>query len=112
MGLTVVLVEDDDFVARAVMRALSRDAHVVHRVATEEGAMALVGCFDVAVVDLNLSRGSGVSTAIRLRRAGAVRRVIFFTGDVHGPAASAALRIGPVLSKDVRELRQLLDSWS
>ena len=70
--MRLLIVEDDDFVADAVARSFTADAHSVRRVGDAEAAyVALQGePFDLAVVDIGLPGAGGLSLVRRLRRSG------------------------------------------
>ncbi|GAC1305441.1 MAG: response regulator [Steroidobacteraceae bacterium] len=67
--MRLLVVEDDDIVADAIVRSLSADHHSVHRVSSAEaahGAMA-VEDFALAVIDVGLPGADGLSFVRRLR---------------------------------------------
>jgi two-component system, OmpR family, response regulator len=72
VGVTVLLVEDDDVIAEFVARGLHEAGFAVDRAADgEEGLeLALRRAYDAAVVDLMLPRRDGLSLIDELRRRG------------------------------------------
>jgi ActR/RegA family two-component response regulator len=111
MNNSVLLIDDEPLVARAVARLLRRDGYMVTAVHDERMALACTGSFEVAVIDLHLAHGLGTAAAAALLSSGAVRRVVFFSGERDGEAATQAAKLGPVISKDADELRAMLAQW-
>ncbi len=70
--MRLLIVEDDDFVADAVVRSFEADAHSVQRVRDAEAAFEVLatGAFDLAVIDIGLPGADGLALVRRLRRAG------------------------------------------
>ena len=79
--LRVLVVDDDELVARAVARALRAKGHTVQAVHSAAEARALDHCFDAAVLDINLGDGSGIDLAAELLDACVVHSVTFFSGS-------------------------------
>ena len=96
---SILLVEDDDLVARAVARALRRAGFAVTSAASLKAAHAATGPFRCAVLDLDLPDGSGDDLASRLLAGGIVPCVVFFTGSANVHVLQAAARLGPVVGK-------------
>jgi two-component system, OmpR family, response regulator len=68
----LLLVEDDDLVADAILRGLTAANYSVHRVASAEAAQAAVASeeFALAVIDVGLPGADGLTLVRRLRSAG------------------------------------------
>jgi two-component system, OmpR family, response regulator len=68
----VLLVEDDDIVADAILRGLTAANYSVHRVGSAEAAQAAIADeeFALAVIDVGLPGADGLSLVRRLRSAG------------------------------------------
>lgn len=70
--MRLLLVEDDDLVADAILRGLTAANYSVHRVASAEAAQAAVASeeFALAVIDVGLPGADGLTLVRRLRSAG------------------------------------------
>jgi two-component system OmpR family response regulator len=68
----LLLVEDDDLVADAILRGLSAANYSVHRVMSAEAAQAAIANeeFALAVIDVGLPGADGLTLVRRLRSAG------------------------------------------
>jgi two-component system OmpR family response regulator len=68
----LLLVEDDDLVADAILRGLTAASYAVHRVSSAEAAQAAIACeeFALAVIDVGLPGADGLTLVRRLRSAG------------------------------------------
>lgn len=101
----ILVVEDDDLVRRAVVRALERDGAVVVAVGSCAEARD-AGRFDLGIFDVDLPDGEGVVLAQELIRSGQVEHVVFFTG---GSPERPGLA-GPVVAKasGMYELRRVV----
>jgi two-component system, OmpR family, response regulator len=68
----LLLVEDDDLVADAILRGLSAASYAVHRVSSAEAAQAAIAIeeFALAVIDVGLPGADGLTLVRRLRSAG------------------------------------------
>jgi two-component system OmpR family response regulator len=68
----LLLVEDDDIVADAILRGLSAANYSVHRVMSAEAAQAAIANeeFALAVIDVGLPGADGLTLVRRLRSAG------------------------------------------
>jgi two-component system OmpR family response regulator len=68
----LLLVEDDDIVADAILRGLSAANYSVHRVVSAEAAQAAIANeeFALAVIDVGLPGADGLTLVRRLRSAG------------------------------------------
>jgi DNA-binding response OmpR family regulator len=109
---SVLVVDDDDLVGRMIVRLLGRDGHDVVLLDDAREAQRIARSFDVGIFDWNLPGPSGLELARELCARGRVARVVFFTGGaVEDADVTAASELGPVLSKDAFELRDLLRSW-
>jgi DNA-binding response OmpR family regulator len=74
----MLVVEDDDRIARLVARALQQDGYAVNRAATGVDGLdsALAGDFDLVVLDLMLPDLSGMDVLARLVKARPEQRVL------------------------------------
>jgi DNA-binding response OmpR family regulator len=70
--MRLLIVEDDDIVADAIVRGLSAAQYSVHRVTSAEAALRAIAAeeFALAVVDVGLPGADGLSLVRRLRTAG------------------------------------------
>jgi DNA-binding response OmpR family regulator len=68
----LLLVEDDDLVADAILRGLSAASYEVHRVSSAESAQAAIAGeeFALAIIDVGLPGADGLTLVRRLRSAG------------------------------------------
>jgi two-component system OmpR family response regulator len=68
----LLLVEDDDLVADAIVRGLTAASYSVHRVSSAEAAQAAIASeeFALAVIDVGLPGADGLTLVRRLRSAG------------------------------------------
>jgi DNA-binding response OmpR family regulator len=68
----LLLVEDDDLVADAIVRGLTAASYAVHRVRSAEAAQAAIASeeFALAVIDVGLPGADGLTLVRRLRSAG------------------------------------------
>jgi DNA-binding response OmpR family regulator len=68
----LLLVEDDDLVADAILRGLAAASYAVHRVSSAEAAQAAIAGeeFALAVIDVGLPGADGLTLVRRLRSAG------------------------------------------
>ena len=96
---SLLVVEDDVTVARALARSLARRGFSVSIVGSCKAALALVQSFDFAILDLDLPDGNGVDLARQLLSAGTAPNVLFYTGSIHRALLARARRVGPVVMK-------------
>jgi ActR/RegA family two-component response regulator len=96
---SLLVVEDDLIVARALSRSLARRGFSVALVGSCKAALALVQTFDFGILDLDLPDGNGVDLARQLLRAGSVPSIVFFTGSYNRALLARARRLGPVVMK-------------
>ena len=70
--MRLLLVEDDDLVADAILRGLTAASYAVHRVSSAEAAQAAIAGeeFALAVIDVGLPGVDGLTLVRRLRSAG------------------------------------------
>ena len=70
--MRLLLVEDDDLVADAIVRGLTAASYTVHRVSSAEAAQAAIASeeFALAVIDVGLPGADGLTLVRRLRSAG------------------------------------------
>jgi two-component system OmpR family response regulator len=68
----LLLVEDDDLVADAILRGLTAASYAVHRVSSAEAAQAAIAGeeFALAVIDVGLPGADGLTLVRRLRSSG------------------------------------------
>src|SRR3954470_19560728 len=94
----VMVVEDDDEVARAVARRLGADGHEVE-VSSDPAPIiarldADVADWDVVILDVGLPVMSGLEVLARFREAGSLSAIIMLTGDSTANTAAACMRAG------------------
>lgn len=75
----ILLVEDDDGIARPLMAALQGSGYEVTRVSSGQQALANAAGVDAVVLDLGLPDLDGVEVARRLRRRAPQARVLMLT---------------------------------
>lgn len=96
---TVLVIEDDPQVARALCRAL-RVASLRCDVAGSIQEMREVGgTYEVAIVDVNLPDGNGIDLYDELRAAHRVGSGIFFTATENEQDRARAAKFGTLISK-------------
>jgi two-component system response regulator FixJ len=113
-GLTLVVVEDDTDIRRAMGRSLRSYGHKVHLFESGEAYLAEDGkadcaIADCAIVDIGLPGVSGLEMEEQLRKRGRGLPVVFITA--HDDLARRAVRTTgmPVLRKPLDE-HELLDA--
>lgn len=92
--MRVLVVEDDDAIADAVLYTLERDGMEVARAATLAATRAMRGPRDVVVLDLGLPDGSGFSLIPELRQQPGGPRIIVLTSRDEDVECVAALEAG------------------
>jgi DNA-binding response OmpR family regulator len=77
----LLLVEDDDLVADAILRGLTAASYAVHRVSSAETAQAalLTEEFALAIIDVGLPGADGLTLVRRLRSAGKMLPTLILT---------------------------------
>jgi CheY-like chemotaxis protein len=118
---TVLYVDDEDAIRRAIRSWLVRRGHVALTAANADEALALLesNTVDGAFIDIWLGHESGFDLydMILMRHPGVARNAVFVTGDVVRDAdvarALAALN-RPVLSKpfEFGELERTIGFWT
>ena len=94
---TVVVVEDDDHVRRALTRLLKSRGYGVRAFDSAEAWLAVVAPADGAVIDINLPGMNGLELDERLMREGRAIPTVFITAhDEPGPAAGRVILQKPV----------------
>lgn len=96
---SVLVVEDQPWVARAIRRALRQAGYRVELALACVRARAISGPFDVGTFDLELPDGCGLSLARELLAAQRVARVVFFTGCNEASVLEVVAELGPVIRK-------------
>jgi FixJ family two-component response regulator len=103
---TLVLVEDDDSVRRALKRFLCMHGYGVRAFDSAEAWLAGISPADGAVIDINLPGMSGLELDERLRREGRAIPTVFITAhDEFGPAPA-----GRVILRKPFDAQSLLDA--
>ena len=103
---TLVVVEDDEHVRRALTRFLSSRGYSVRAFDSAEAWLADISPADGAIIDINLPGMSGLELDERLRREGRAIPTVFITAhDEPGPAPESRI----ILRKPVDE-QPLLDA--
>ncbi len=82
--MRLLLVEDDDALARSLVRGLSEHAFIVDRAADGDEALykADVNSYDAIILDVNLPRLDGFAVCRELRRSDSAVRIIMLTARV------------------------------
>ncbi len=91
---SILVVEDDNPIADAVLYALRRDGMQARSVSTIAAALPLISEVDLAVLDLTLPDGSGFTLLDSIRRLGQGPRVIVLTARDEDVDCVAALEAG------------------
>jgi DNA-binding response OmpR family regulator len=94
-----LVVEDDVAVARALSRTLARRGFSVASARSCAAARALRQRFEVAILDLDLPDGNGVSLARELIERDRIATILFFTGSTDQALLARARRLGTVIMK-------------
>src|SRR6478752_823084 len=103
---TLVVVEDDDHVRRALTRLLCSRGYGVRAFESAEAWLAGICPADGAIIDINLPGMSGLELDERLRREGRAIPTVFITAhDEPGPAPESRT----ILQKPLDE-QSLLDA--
>ncbi|HLK71169.1 MAG TPA: response regulator, partial [Steroidobacteraceae bacterium] len=94
--MRLLLVEDDELVADAVVRGLSLAGFTVDHVARAQLARAALGSehFDLAILDIGLPDGDGFSLLRDLRSAGCATPVLMLTARFTLPDKMRAFELG------------------
>jgi DNA-binding response OmpR family regulator len=94
--MRLLLVEDDDIVADAIVRGLSAENFAVHRVSSAEAARAALDSenFALAVIDVGLPGADGLTLVRRLRSAGIAMPTLVLTARCTLTDKVKALDIG------------------
>lgn len=98
-SLSLLVVEDDRAVARAIARLLKRRGHRVAVAGSYAAGLAVTEVFDCGIFDVDLPDGSGIDLAADLRDAGRVRRCVFFSASPAADTAVKAQRLGEFIHK-------------
>jgi CheY-like chemotaxis protein len=111
--LRVLVVEDFPPLAKGLVRALKHAGYAVQMAASRAEARHVEGCFDAAIVDLELPDGSGIDVAGELRACGQAQEFIFFTACRDAGLLASAAAIGRVVDKGagVAILLECLNQW-
>jgi len=118
---TVLYVDDEDAISRAVVTWLTRRGHTVHPARTVASACKLLESqpIDGAFIDLWLGEESGLELQawIDEHRPDLSQKIVFVTGDVVADAAPGRSSKGlglPVLSKpfELKALEDWAAMWS
>lgn len=108
-ALSILVVEDDLLLARALVRTLTRDGHHVQLATSCFEAVKITGRFDCAVLDIDLPDGSGLTLA-RALLGTATPVVVFFSGSSDPQVRLDACDLGTFVPKSagIDELRQVV----
>jgi FixJ family two-component response regulator len=94
---TLVVVEDDDHVRRALIRLLCSRGYGVRAFDSAEAWLAVICPADGAIIDINLPGMSGLDLDERLRREGRAIPTVFITAhDEPGPVTSRVILQKPL----------------
>lgn len=79
--MKILIVEDDQRIAKAIAEALSDQHYIVER--AEDGLLGLsfaeTGCFDLIILDVMLPKLDGISLCQQLRQAGSQTLILMLT---------------------------------
>lgn len=109
---SILLVDDDFLVRRAVRRRLEAEGFAVTAAATGDDASRLAACtdpFEVGVFDLDLPDAHGVELARALLSRGQVRRAVFFSATTDPRERAAATAHGRFVPK-LAPVTELVDA--
>jgi len=95
----ILVVEDDEVIARLIERGFVRLGFNVRVVTSCEEARAVAGQFRCGVFDIELGDGDGVELALALLARGSIRTVVFYTGSLDSDARRRAVAVGRVVDK-------------
>lgn len=115
---TIMYVDDEEAIRRAVGTWLTRRGHVVHAAADAAAARAIVQAeaLDGVFIDLWLGDDSGLDLFkwIEAHDSSLAQRVAFVTGDMFNEALGESRLARPVLTKPfaLRQLEELATSWA
>ncbi|MEO8550486.1 MAG: sigma-54 dependent transcriptional regulator [Kofleriaceae bacterium] len=94
----VMVVEDDEDVARAIARKLGSDGHEVEVAREPQSVMARLdndlADWDVTILDVGLPGMSGIDVLKHFREVGSTSSVIMLTGDRSAATATTCMRAG------------------
>jgi DNA-binding NtrC family response regulator len=94
----VMVVEDDEDVARAIARKLGLDGHEVELAREPRSVMARLDAdladWDVVILDVGLPGISGIEVLKHFRAVGSASSVVMLTGDRTAATATACMRFG------------------
>jgi CheY-like chemotaxis protein len=96
---SVLVVEDDPVIRRSLIRALASDGFSAQAVHTCSAARELAGRFDWAVLDVDLTDGTGTQLASELLSRGMTSNIVFFTGSNDRTLLARARGLGQLLNK-------------
>lgn len=94
-----MVVDDYPPLATVVAIGLRRIGFQVDRHTSATRALAASGIFDVAVLDLDLADGDGVTLARRLLADGRAHRIVFFSATRDETLRADAERLGTLVDK-------------
>ena len=118
---TVLYVDDEEAIRRALQSWLTRRGHVVYTAGTSDEARAILGTHDVdgAFIDIWLGNESGFDLFewIDMHKPRVAEHVVFVTGDIirdDNVEQSLIALERPVLAKpfELGELERIVSSWS
>jgi len=101
IATTILIVDDEPGIVRALAHLLRRDGHTVDTAANGEPALAKLQtqAYDLILCDLRMPKldGPGLYQALRQQHPHLLRRVIFLTGDTLSEEARSFLEQTEVL---------------
>jgi DNA-binding response OmpR family regulator len=102
--LSMLVVEDDPFLAEAIARLFCRRGYVVRVTFSAEQAHreAEAQPFDCAIVDIVLGDDDGIHLASQLLDSKRIRGAVFYSGALHGEARRRAAHLGVIVDKAAR----------
>lgn len=96
---TVLVIEDDPEVARALQRELRTSSLTCDVAGSAAEVREAEGVYKVAIVDVNLPDGNGIDLYVELRAAERVACGVFFTATENGQDKARASKLGTVIAK-------------
>lgn len=96
---TVLVIEDDPTVARALRRALQTVRLNCDIAGSAAEVREVGGTYEVAIVDVNLPDGNGIDLYDELKAARRVARGVFFTATDNEQDRARAAKFGKLISK-------------
>jgi FixJ family two-component response regulator len=108
--LTLVIIDNDDHIRRAVSRLLRRHGHTVHAFASAEAYLEDRRNADCVILDIDLPGMSGLQLSERLSREDRVMPVLFITAHDEYAAQAGVRGTGTLLLRKPLDEHMLLEA--